>query len=264
MPSWLQPYGVFQAAAVILCVGLTHRSLARRGSGLLDRPGLILAVLLGAALGGRLHVLLEGRFLRAMSWAELGSLLYPLSGGSAFFGAMGGVVLVLWLRRRHLPAGGLGGLCDAAVLGAGWGIFLGRLGCLRQGCCLGHPLATPNPLSAALHALLPEWHGLWTCQPLPLWLGLWALASAYLASRVRRPRAAGDRFLSFVGLFSIGRFGLEFLRWDPGWGFPLNVAQLESLGLILAVTVLLHRASAAQRLRRARLRAEHPASVRGS
>lgn len=241
MPSWVQPYGLFQAAAVIVCVLLAHRALERRGSGLLDRPGLILAVLVGAALGGRLHVLLEGKLLRGMSWSELASLMHPLSGGSAFFGAMTGVLLVLWLGRRRLPTGGLGGLSDAAVLGAGWGIFLGRIGCLRQGCCLGQPLTTPNPLSSALHALLPDWHGLWACQPLPLWLGLWALASAYLSGRVGRTGTPGSRFLGFVGLFSIGRFFLEFLRWDPGWGFALNVAQLESLALILVVAALLHR-----------------------
>lgn len=243
MPSWVQPYGLFQAAAVIACVLLTHRALVRRGSGLLERPGLILAVLVGAAVGGRLHVLLEGRFLRGMPWGELAGLIHPLTGGSAFFGATAGVLLVLLLWRRRLPTGGLGGLSDAAVLGAGWGIFIGRVGCLRQGCCTGHPLTAPNPLSSALHALLPDWPGLWACQPLPLWLGLWALASAYLSGRVRRVRFPGSRFLIFVAFFSVGRFFLEFLRWDPGWRFPLKVAQIESLALIVLAAILYRRST---------------------
>jgi phosphatidylglycerol:prolipoprotein diacylglycerol transferase len=231
---------------VIVLVLLTHRALVRRGTSLLDRPGLILAVLLGAAVGGRLHVLLEGRFLRGMEWSELARLLNPLSGGSAFYGAAAGVLLVLLLRRRRLPTGGLGGLADATVMGAGWAILIGRIGCLRQGCCLGHPITTPNAIQSGLHALLPHWPGLWACRPLPLWLGLWALASAYLSGRFRRPPLPGDRFLRFVALFSLGRFFLEFLRWDPGWTFPLEVSQIESLALVLATGAWLARRSASR------------------
>jgi len=244
VPAWVQPYGLFQAAAVIVCVLLTHRALVRSDAGLLERPGLILAVLIGAALGGRLHVLLEGVFLRGLGWNELKPLLHPLTGGSAFFGAMSGVLLVLFLWRRHLPTGGLGGLSDAAVVGAGWGIFIGRIGCLRQGCCLGNPIAMPNAIGSALRGLLPDWPGLWAFQPLPMWLGLWALASAYLSGRMRRAQPPGSRFLFFVGFFSLGRFFLEFLRWDPGWGFPLKVAQIESLLLILVVGAILYRRGA--------------------
>ena len=246
MPSWVQPYGLFQAAAVLVCVLLTHRALVRRGSGVLERPELILTVLIGAGLGGRLHVLLEGILFRGMGWNEVRPLLHPLTGGSAFFGAACGVLLVLILWGRRLPTGGLGGLSDAAVVGAGWGILIGRIGCLRQGCCLGNPIEVPNAIGSALQGLLPKWPGLWACQPLPLWLGLWGLASAYLSGRVRRTAPPGTRFLYFVGLFSLGRFFLEFMRWDPGWRFPIRVAQFESLGLLLIVAAILHRRAQTQ------------------
>jgi len=149
------------------------------------------------------------------------------------------VVIVLLLWPRQLPGGGRAALFDASVAGLAVGMFVGRMGCLRQGCCHGHPVDPGSGWAIALRDLLPRWEGLWRFHPLPLWLGLWALIVAVIVSRVRRHLRPGNTLLAFIGLYSLGRIPLEFLRWQPSGAPAISPAQWESLGLVLATLGLL-------------------------
>jgi phosphatidylglycerol---prolipoprotein diacylglyceryl transferase len=232
MNSMVQPYGILQALAVVVGILLIDRELRKQNDGLLDRPGLLLVALISSGICGRLHVLAESLFIYGESWNEIAPKLHPLTGGSSFYGAIGGIVLIILIWPRRLPGGSRAALFDATVIGLGVGIFIGRLACLSQGCCHGYPLDPGNYWSTFVGNLLPHWQGLWQYQPLPLWLGLWALVSTWVAYVTKKHLLAGNEFLVFAGLFSMGRFPLEFMRWQPVGSPAISMAQWEALALV--------------------------------
>jgi prolipoprotein diacylglyceryltransferase len=240
----INTYGAFQLAAVAAFLLLLHFALRRRGAGLASYGWLAGLCVLAAGIGGRLHFLIEGLAAGRITSRDLGAALSPAASGSTFFGAMLGVALVLLAARRRIPGGSLARLADDAVPGIGIAILIGRLGCLSHGCCLGEPSGLPWALPAGLafgsDAVM--------LHPLPLYLGLWALASsgaaALLVGRVGRGRPA-IRFLTFVMIFALGRGAIESLRLAP----PAEIAARSWAGweslvvaaIALAALVALHR-----------------------
>lgn len=211
--------------------------------GILERPLVVLGAVLGAGIGGRIHYLVERAVLLSAPPEVMIPGLDPSRGGSTFFGAMAGLLLALWLLRRRLPTGGLPRFADASVFGLAAGIFIARLGCLMEGCCRGTvstlPWALPSPLFAtggglaSSFAMVGEPHR----HPLPLYLGICAIASAWTAMR-RRGSRPGHAFVLFAVLFSTGRFLLEFARDRPG-AAGVSVAQWESIMIAAAGALVL-------------------------
>lgn len=222
------PYGGWLSLAAILAVTWIHLRLVRSGDGVLTRPWLIGATTLGAGLGGRLHFVLE-RAASGATTAELLTALDPTKGGSTFFGAALGGAVGLGLARSHLPRMGLGRLADLGATPFAASIFVGRMGCLVAGCCVGLPTDAPWGWSVATSLRV---------HPLPVYLGLWALVAAAAAAawtraandpariEVRRDRP-GVHFWRWAFLFSVGRAALESFRW--GADADVNPAQVESV-----------------------------------
>jgi prolipoprotein diacylglyceryltransferase len=211
------------AAATFLF--LLERNLRRRGASLGTRPWIVAIAVLAAGIGGRLHYVIEKVAGGGIGLTDIPAALAPGSSGSTFFGAMGGILLSLLLLRRWVPGGSLARLADDAVGGLGVAILFGRMGCLAQGCCLGEASDLPWALPPGLHGVdgSPRLH------PLALYLGLWALVSAWgsaiVAAAVTRnsgkqPGAwrsgggAGQRALLFLTMFAAGRAWLEIYRME--------------------------------------------------
>ncbi len=239
MSSWLQPYGILQAIAIVTGILLVDRNVRKQGDCLLEHPGLLLAALVSSGVCGRLHVLAEALIVHGATWSEIAPRIHPLTGGSAFYGAIGGVVLILLFWPLRLPTGSRATLFDTAIVGLAVAIFIGRLGCLCQGCCHGYPTDGDSGIFSTLSSLGPQWQQLWAFHPLPLWLGLWALFSATIISRLRKYFLPGNAFVAFAGLFSLGRFPLEFMRWQPPGSPGISMAQWEALSLVLITLGLL-------------------------
>ncbi len=252
----IQPYGWMQLLAIASFLALTERRMRARGTSILARPWWIAAGVLAAGIGGRVHFAIEEIMNGMAPGGTVLDLLNPRQSGSTFFGAMAGVGILLAVARRSLPGRSAVLLLDDAVPGLATAIFIGRLGCLWQGCCLGIESGAPWALPARLDFL---GDGI-RYQPLALYLGLCALAGALLARTVRShleptcgpdgrsPRGSGTEpgathrggieILVFAAFFCAGRAVLESLRLqtDPG---AIRWAQLESMVIaVLALTVL--------------------------
>jgi phosphatidylglycerol:prolipoprotein diacylglycerol transferase len=147
------------------------------------------------------------------------------------------VAAVVLLRRYNLSA-----LPSFDVLSPSLalGHAIGRIGCLLAGCCWGSscdlpwaitytsPVAAANlgtPLHQPLHPF-PVYSSLFN-------FGLYALLAAYY----RRRPAAGRVFATYLILYGIGRFILEWSRGDAVRGFvfggALSTSQMISIALIL-------------------------------
>jgi phosphatidylglycerol:prolipoprotein diacylglycerol transferase len=144
------------------------------------------------------------------------------------------VAVAFWYIWRHrLP---FWTTCDVFAPGIALGHVTGRLGCLAAGCCYGrqtdvpwaviftNPLAAANvgtPLNVPLH-------------PTQLYeAGAELLILVFLLATERKGRYfPGRTFWSYMFLYAVSRFVIEFYRGDPrGEMFGMPTSQLISLVL---------------------------------
>jgi phosphatidylglycerol:prolipoprotein diacylglycerol transferase len=187
------------------------------------------------------------------------------AGGLTYYGGFAAASVAAWflLKADKFP---FWKAADMAGMVVPLGLGFGRLGCLLAGCCFGKPWAS----SLALHfpPNSPASEAQWKAGELPSALveslpvhptqlyesaASLAIAGFLLFSFHGKKRYDGQVFLAFVGLYSITRFAIEFVRADDRGGFlGLSTSQLVGLALVGGV-VWLHKrldARAAERFKR--------------
>jgi len=227
------------AGAAIACLAARQRglNLAR----VLDA---VLAAAVGGVIGGRVAYV-------AAKWAyyqdHVRRALRPWDGGLSWHGALaGGVVAVLTycaIRRISLRA-----MLDVLAPGVAVLAACAWLGCLMNGCAYVIETYPGQGVLWALSMELPDLYGIRAPRVAVQLLGAgWsAVTLAALVFVGRRPRFEGLAFPLWVALYSVGSFGLGFLRADEvamvaGWRAD-QVADL-ALAVIGAVTLAVGLAS---------------------
>ena len=181
------------------------------------------------------------------------------NGGLAYYGGLfsAGLAGLWWLRREGFP---LGHGVDAVGAALPLGLFFGRLGCFFGGCCFG--VVTHGSLGVSFPAFsaVSESHyraGLLASKglaSLPVHAtqlyeaGGCLLLAAWLTFYVQpRKRFHGQVLLSFLGLYAVLRFLIEYLRADDrGHWLGMSTSQLLGLLILGAVVLLWRRCAAAQ------------------
>jgi len=238
----LPSYGVMLATAVL--VALWTIKLRAEGAGM-DPSRLVdfgLWLVIWALLGAKiLLVVVEWRRYLGNP-AELLGL--ARAGGVFLGGFLAAVVAAVVMLRRYkleaLPT------FDVLAPSLALGQAIGRIGCLLAGCCWGHtcdlpwaitytdPAAAANigtPLNIPLH-------------PFPAYAAIFNFSVFLVLSWLyRRKLAAGRVFASYLVLYGLGRFFLEFTRGDEVRGLYfdglVSTSQLISAALI-ATGIALH------------------------
>jgi len=238
----LPTYGLLLATGVVVAL-LTLRRRADRagmdGANLVDFAlWLVIWALVGAKL---LLVIVElPRYLR-----DPASLLGVFRAGGVFLGGFIAAVIAAAVLLRRYQLGTLPTF-DVITPSLALGQAIGRLGCLMAGCCWGAACDLPWAITytdpVAAERLGTPLHQ--AVHPFPIYaslfdFGLYLLLAALFARRL----AAGTVFATYLVLYGIGRFALEWTRGDVVRGFVLDgllsTSQLISLGLIV-VGVGLH------------------------
>ncbi len=232
----LPAYGVLMALGVM--VGLFTIKLRANRSGL-DGDRLVdlgLWVVIWALLGAKgLLVLVElPRYL-----GNPGQLFGLVRAGGVFLGGFIAAVVagVILIRRYQLPGWRT---MDVMVPSLALSHAIGRIGCLMAGCCWGRvcdlpwaitytdPRAAANvgtPLHIALH-------------PFPAYAAIFNFALyGFLEWLYGRRLAPGRVFASYLMLYGVGRFVLEWTRGDEARGFVLSglLSTSQFIGLVLFV-----------------------------
>jgi len=168
------------------------------------------------------------------------------------------VVVAFWYIARHgLP---FWTTCDVFAPGIALGHVTGRLGCFAAGCCYGRPTTLPwgitfhNPLAAA-NVGTPLGIPL---HPTQLYeAGAELLILLLLLGTERRGKPfAGRTFWTYMLLYAISRYIIEFYRGDPrGVMFGMSTSQF--------ISVILAPLSVAMLVWLSRQRPESPRTVRG-
>lgn len=185
------------------------------------------------------------------------------AGGLAYYGGFIGATASSWylLKRDHFP---FWRAADMAGIVIPVGLAFGRMGCLLAGCCFGVRTSCPLAMSFPPNSPASEfqWKAgelasqhLWSfpVHPTQIYESIASLliGAVCLVYVHPRKRYDGQVFLSFVAMYALARFFLEFLRSDDrGALFGLSTSQL--IGLVLApmavaAHVALRRRMAAQR-----------------
>lgn len=236
-PVALGWHGVLTGLAVLVALWLgTRRAHAVVGP-VAPLEGVVTWALVGGVVGARLLHVLD--HLAAYAADPLAALAV-WQGGMAVYGAfLGGLVGgVVAARRAGLP---VWLLLDAATPALLVGQAIGRLGCLSNGDAWGAPTGGAwGVVYRHPHARLPAaLHGVPT-HPYPLYEIGAVLALLLALWWARRWLAApGAQFLAAAVGYAAIRFGLSYVRQEPGLLAGLQEAQVAALLTRLAALAAL-------------------------
>jgi len=234
-PLTFRWYGILMAGAMGLGLWLAHRDARRRG---LDPEPLLKAAelaLLGGLVGARLYYVV----FNLDYYSQFPTKIFAVwEGGLAIHGGViGGIVLgggYAWWRKlpvlRYL---------DIAAPSLVLGQAIGRWGNFFNDEAFGTPTDLPWKLYIPLPQRPAEFSQSEFFHPTFLYESLWDGLVFLLLVRVFRDRLApapGALFLTYLGLYSVGRFFTEGLRTDALMAGSVRVAQLVSvMGVAVAL-----------------------------
>ena len=232
-PITFRWYGVIMAVAVIVGLWILACQLRRRHISPDHAWGIaVFAVPLGV-IGARLfHVFDDFSFY----WHHPGQIFGGQLIGLAIYGVIAGGILglVIYCRWKKLP---VLRVLDSTALAFPVAQIIGRCANIINGDTWGPPTKLPwgftytNP-----NALLPaNLLGVPT-HPTPVYEQLWLLVMlGILLYLIPRLKTDGLAFLSYVGLYSLGRFFISFYRVNNIIFLGMREAQLFAVaGIVLA------------------------------
>ena len=213
----IRAYGLMMVIGFVLGVSRAARVAKSRGIAPERMWDLGLVVLVSGVIGARLvYILLNPQ---AESFREFFAVW---NGGLSFHGGVAFAVLFGWLYVRRVGIG-FWVAADLAAPSGAIGYAVTRIGCFLNGCCYGAPTSLPWAVRFNDHGFItPPSH------PTQIYAALANLLIFCILTRLEKlRRAPGFVFISYLGLYSVYRFLIEFLR--KGYS-----AQVSLLGLTQA------------------------------
>ena len=256
-------HGFFTAVGTLLGVFLAVRWAAKAGYTEDDTVSVAMWGIVGAIVGARLFHVIDQWDLYAQNPIQIVKIN---EGGLAIFGAIVGGPLAgavyAWRRGLNVPR-----LADVASIPLILGMAIGRIGDIMNGehhgtHADGFPLAVvytnPNTLGeqgVPVHLAVGYEMVLdLVIFAFLVWLAravIWRKGRLHWSWQPRYPRD-GMLFWIYLGLYSVGRFVVQFYRVDTQFALGLSQAQLLSVAAVMvAVWALVFEASRISRANRA-------------
>lgn len=235
---YLPTYGVLVASGVLLGLWISVHNSEKQGINGDDAWNLGIFMVLAGIVGAKILYIINDWSSYAHNWREIFSINTLQAGGVFSGGLIGALGVGAWYMRSHrMPPLRT---VDAFAPGLAFGHVLGRFGCFSAGCCYGketnhwwgvtftNPLAnlvSQTPLNVRLEPTqLIEAAAEFFNFVLLMWL-------------LKRKKFDGQVFATFIMLYGVERFFIEFLRDDPGrgvvFGGLMSGTQLISIGLVI-------------------------------
>lgn len=228
----VRSYGLMMVIGFVL--GLWRMVRAGRHKGLPAERlyDLALVLLLSGIVGARIvYVLLNPETER---WNEV---LAVWNGGLSFHGGVVLAVLAgyIYIRRTKMP---FWECADLAAPSIALGYSVARIGCFLNGCCHGAPTSLPWGVRFIEGGTITV-----PSHPTQLYAAAASLLIFFALTRIEKlGRRPGFVFVSYLGLYGLYRFLIEFLRKGFSakvFALGLTEAQVVSLIMIAGAAVAL-------------------------
>jgi phosphatidylglycerol:prolipoprotein diacylglycerol transferase len=234
----LPTYGLLVSIGVLLGLWISVRNSAKQGINPDDAWNLGIIVVLCGIVGAKiLYIVVDWSYYMSHP-SEIFSLGTLQAGGVFSGGLIGAFAAAAWYIRKHrMPALNTS---DAFAPGLAIGHAIGRVGCFAAGCCWGKPthafwgVTFSSPLAHAwVGTPLGE-----ALEPTQLFESAIELANFFILTwMLKRRKFEGQIMGTYLILYGIARYFLEFLRDDPGrgsvFGGIMTGTQLISIGLVI-------------------------------
>jgi phosphatidylglycerol:prolipoprotein diacylglycerol transferase len=233
-------YGVLLAAAYLLGLQFALMRARARGLDATRVMDLGIWIIISALIGAKLLLLVVEFDTFRQNPRELVTLLR--SGGVFYGGLIAAVAVAMWYMRRHRLA--VWSVSDAFAPGIALGHVIGRMGCFFAGCCFGKATDVPWSVTfsneyAARNVGTPLNVPIHPTQLYEAGAELMILGLLLVLERKWRP-FAGRTFWSYMLLYGITRFFIEFYRGDArGMVGDLSTSQFVSVILVPVSIVML-------------------------
>ncbi len=229
----LRWYSLAITLAIVAAVLITAHQGRKKEIAAGEIYSLALWVVISGVVGARLFHVID-------HWEHYANNPLQILGfqGLAIWGALagGGVALIVYAWSRHLS---LGRLVDAVAPGLLVAQIIGRVGCIVNGDAYGGITSLPwgfiytNPGTS----IPGNFFGIPT-HPYPVYEMIWnAIALAIILRLGHHFKKDGLVFLSYLSLYSLGRFLLTFVRQENQFFWGLQQAQIIAL-LIFVISLI--------------------------
>ena len=220
-------YGVLMALAMILCVLIALKEGKRVNISEDDLLNLAIIAIPSGLLGARLYYVIFN-----WSWysKNLSEILNFRGGGMAIHGALIGGILAGFIYTKMKKINFFK-MADTVMIGIPLGQAIGRWGNYINGEAHGGPTNLPWGIMVDGIKVHPTflYESIWD---LGIFILLWCFR--------KKKKYEGQLAITYLILYSIGRFFIEGLRTDSLMIGPLRMAQVISLVTII-VCVILHK-----------------------
>ena len=224
-------YGIFIALAIVWLVAwMTWQS--KRGARI-SYDTVFAAALVGIPSGVIISRLLHVIDLWDHYMQNPGEIIG--AGGLTAYGAVLGASLGIWVycRIARVKIGYFFDLLAPAVIVAQ--AVIGRIGCTLNGCCFGDSCSLPWAITYTDPTSLG--FGVGAVHPTQVYEIIFGLICFVVLVKLKgRFKPAGSLYLIYLGLYSMWRIGIDFLR--PGTSFIFGLHQAQVIGIIVLLIVV--------------------------
>jgi len=192
----------------------------------------LLWVIGGGIIGARLYHVVD---LWSYYSQHLAQIPAVWQGGMGIYGGILGGILGLWIYVKKRKGATLlfWKLLDAGAVGLPLGQAIGRWGNYFNQELYGKPTSLPWGIFIRPENRLIQVMEFERFHPLFLYESLWCLIIFFVLLKIVKK----NHFIIYLGLYGLGRFFLEFLRIEAWTISGINVAQMISVGLMIAVVI---------------------------
>ncbi len=258
-PLYVHFYGVIIMLGALAAAFLTDWQARRKGINGDLVWDMLPWLLIGGIIGARVwHILTPPPSMVERGITAWYYLTHPLdaiaiwNGGVGIPGAVIGGALALWIyaRKRHIK---FLRWIDLIAPGLALAQAIGRWGNFVNQEIYGAPTNLPWAIYIDEAHRLPQYRNVAYYHPLFLYEFLWNLANMavllWLGRRFASRLKPGDIFLSYLVIYPVGRFLLEFLRLDASQvgGINFNQTLMAVIAVLAALALIIrHRTGTPQ------------------